>query len=214
MPVTADQSRPRLRVDATRNRERIIAAARDAFVEHGPDVPLDSVAQRAGVGNATLYRHFADRSELIHQVTVDSMTRVTAVAETAFAEEPDAFDALRRFVHHAADERVGALCSLISTNFDKSAPDVVETRARLEAAIDRLLDNAHRSGQLRPEVGFGDVMLAITQLTRPVPGTVCADIGHQIHRHLQLFLDGLRTPARSTLTGSAVAIEDLEQRKV
>ncbi|PSL06922.1 TetR family transcriptional regulator [Haloactinopolyspora alba] len=213
MTATAEQTRPRLRVDATRNRERIIATARDAFVEQGPDVPLDTVAQRAGVGNATLYRHFVDRAELIHQVTIDSMARVTAAAETALAEEPDAFDALQRFVHHAADERVGALCSLLGTGFDKTAPDVVEARTRLDGAINRVLEAAHRSGRLRPDVGFGDLMLAITQLTRPVPGTACVDIDRYVHRHLQLFLDGLRTPARSTLTGSAANIEDLEHRE-
>ena len=49
---------PRTRADALRNRERIVAAASDIFVEYGPDAPLDEIARRAGIGNATLYRHF------------------------------------------------------------------------------------------------------------------------------------------------------------
>jgi AcrR family transcriptional regulator len=196
------------RVDATRNRERIIAAAREAFVEHGPAVPLDAIAHRAGVGNATLYRHFSDRHELIHVVASYSLARITEQAEAALEEEADAFEALRRFVHRAADERVGALCSLLFEGLDKNDPHVVDARLRLEAAVTRLMDNARESGELRPDVGLGDLMVAITQLTRPVAGTACSQVERFMHRHLQLFLDGLRAPARSELSGTAVTFED------
>lgn len=204
----------RLRVDATRNRERIISAAREAFVEQGPNVALDAIAHRAGVGNATLYRHFPERGDLVHMVTVSLMIRVTQAAEAALSEEHDAFDALERFVHHAADERVGALCALIGNEFDKTVPEVVDVRARLEGAINRILAEAQQAGRLRDDVEFGDVMVAITQLTRPLPGTMCVDFDRVVHRHLQLFLDGLRAPARSTLPGSPMSIDDLENREV
>src|SRR5690242_13428523 len=59
---------PCRRADASRNHERILIAARAVFVEHGLDASLDEVARRAGVGNATLYRHFGDREDLIRQV--------------------------------------------------------------------------------------------------------------------------------------------------
>lgn len=210
--ATAEHKAQPARVDATRNRERIIAAAREAFVEHGPSVPLDAIAHRAGVGNATLYRHFADRSELIHVVASYSMARITEQAEAALDEETDAFEALRRFVHRAADERVGALCSMLFDGFDKHDPHVVDARLRLEAAVTRLMDNARESGELRPDVGLGDLMVAITQLTRPVPGTACIHVERFMHRHLQLFLDGLRAPARSELSGTAATFEDFESK--
>ena len=54
-----------LRVDALRNRERIVAAARDLFTEVGSQAPIDEVARRAGIGNATVYRHFPDRDALV-----------------------------------------------------------------------------------------------------------------------------------------------------
>lgn len=210
--ATAERRTQPARVDATRNRERIIAAAREALVEHGPSVPLDAIAHRAGVGNATLYRHFADRRELIHVVASYSLARITEQAEAALDEEADAFEALRRFVHRAADERVGALCSLLFEGFDKNDPQVVDARLRLEAAVTRLMDNARESGELRPDVGLGDLMVAITQLTRPVAGTACAQVERFMHRHLQLFLDGLRAPARSELSGTAVTFEDFETK--
>lgn len=105
---------PRLRADALRNRERIVAAAREMFVEHGPDISLDEVARRAGVGNATLYRHFTDRVELVRRVTLYVTDRVADEAAAALAEEADGFEALSRFVHAAVAERVGALCPLLA----------------------------------------------------------------------------------------------------
>ena len=56
---------PRPRADALRNRERIVTAAREMFVEFGSQVPYDEVARRAGVGNATLYRNFPERADLV-----------------------------------------------------------------------------------------------------------------------------------------------------
>lgn len=202
---------PQLRADALRNREEIIAAARDAFLEIGPDVALDAVAHRAGVGNATLYRHFGNRDELILAVALSAIDRITDHAARAVSEEPDAFEALRRFVLRAADERIGSLCALFCGGFDPHDPRVVQARERLEAAVDRVMSQARRSGQLRPDVERGDLLTAVTQLTRPVPGTTCGDIGPFVYRHLHIFLDGLRAPVRSTLPGAAVTLEDLQR---
>ncbi|MEU1665990.1 helix-turn-helix domain-containing protein [Streptomyces sparsogenes] len=206
-------ARPRLRADALRNRERIVAAAREVLVENGADVSLDEIARRAGVGNATLYRHFADRRELVHHVTVSVMERIAEQAEAALAEEPDAFSALRRFVHAAADERVGALCPLLSDGWiDKEHSDHIAARTRLEDAIGALMAAGRDSGQLRADIDVGDLMVALTQLTRPLPGGACVNFHLFVHRHLQLFLDGLAAPARSALPGSAATLEDLKRR--
>ncbi|MFF4604421.1 TetR/AcrR family transcriptional regulator [Streptomyces sp. NPDC001339] len=212
---------PRLRADALRNRERIIAAARETMVESGADVPLDEIARRAGVGNATLYRHFADRLELIHHVTLSVMSRTADRAERALAEESDAFQALRRFAHDAVAERIGALCPLLSDGVDRDHPDLVAARERLEGAVEALMGAARDSGRLRTDIDVGDLMVAITQLTRPLPGWgaaqaepggACPGFDMFVHRHLQLFLDGLQTPARSELPGSAATLADLRRR--
>ncbi len=106
-PAPRKVSRPR--ADAVRNRERIVTAAREMFVEHGPDVPLDEIARRAGVGNATVYRNFPDRDALVREVVCSVMDRTAEAAEVALAETGDAFSALEHFVHTAADERISAL---------------------------------------------------------------------------------------------------------
>ncbi|MFH8346130.1 TetR/AcrR family transcriptional regulator [Streptomyces sp. NPDC018045] len=209
---------PRLRADALRNRERIIGAAREVMVEFGAEIPLDEIARRAGVGNATLYRHFPDRLELIHHVTLSVMHRTADKAECALAEETDAFRALRRFVFAAVEERIGALCPLLSDGVDRDHPDLLAARERLDGAVKALMGAARDSGQLRTDIAVGDLMVALTQLTRPLPG--CGyprtgsgggrtDFDRFVYRHLLLFLDGLRAPARSELPGCAATLEDL-----
>jgi AcrR family transcriptional regulator len=200
---------PKLRADASRNRERIVAAAREAFVEHGAEVTLDEIARRAGVGNATIYRHFADRTELIRQVTLEIMNRIVRLAESALTEEPDAFEALRRFVHGAADERIGALCPILSADCPPMPAELAGKRDRLERAVQGIMDRAREAGALRPDVGPGDILIALPQLTRPLPGTGCLNLGRFVDRHLEIFLDGLRASAHSPLPGAAATFEDL-----
>lgn len=202
---------PRPRADALRNRERIVAAAREMFVEFGPEVPLDEIARRAGVGNATVYRHFTDRSVLAREVVCSVMDRTSERAEQALAEEADAFAALRRFVHDAADERIGALCPMLSDAFDKDHPDLDDARRRLEAQVEEVMERARAAGQLRADIAVGDLLVALSQLTRPLPGSGCVNFDQFVHRHLQLFLDGLQAPARSELPGSAATLEDLRR---
>jgi len=205
----AQRRTTRPRADALRNRERIVAAAREMFVEFGPDVPLDEVARRAGVGNATLYRNFPDRAALIHEVVLAVTSRTTDRAEEAGAAGADPFVALSRFVHAAADERIGALCPMLSGGFDNAHPELLSERRRLEEAVEGLVERAMSAGRLRADIAVGDVLVALSQLTRPLPGTACPDMDRFTHRHLQLFLDGLESPARSELPGSAATLEDL-----
>ncbi|OUC96611.1 TetR/AcrR family transcriptional regulator [Streptomyces swartbergensis] len=207
----APRKAPRPRADALRNRERIVTAAREMFVEHGPEVPLDDIARRAGVGNATVYRNFPDRDALVREVVCSVLDRTVAAGEFALAENGDAFEALERFVHTSADERISALCPMVSSTFDENHPDLEAARERVERILQEVMDRAKAAGQLRPDVGVGDVMVAVAQLSRPPAGTACFSVDRFVHRHLQLFLDGLRAPARSALPGAAVTMEDLRQ---
>ncbi|AZM61731.1 TetR family transcriptional regulator [Streptomyces sp. WAC 01420] len=202
---------PRPRADALRNRERIVTAAREMFVEFGPDVPLDDVARRAGVGNATVYRNFPDRDALMREVVCSVMDRTMQAAERALTESGDAFEALESFAHAAADERISALCPMISSAFDQHHPDLDDARRRTESLVAQLMDRAKAAGQLRADVDYGDLLLGVAQLSRPPAGAGCMSADRFVHRHLQLFLDGMRAPAPSVLPGSAVTVEDLRR---
>ncbi|MFD9338786.1 TetR/AcrR family transcriptional regulator [Streptomyces sp. NPDC060028] len=210
--AAAEAKVPRPRADAVRNRERILGAAREVFVEFGATAPLDEIARRAGVGNATLYRHFPDRAALVHHVVLFVMDRVTTHARDALREEPDAFAALCRFAHAAADERIGALCPMLEGRFDHDHPELDAVRAELDEATEELLAAGQTSGLIRTDIGAGDLVIAMAQLARPLPGTGCFEVDPFVHRHLQLLLDGLRAPARSELPGSPATLEDLRRK--
>ena len=81
-----------LRADARRNRERVIAAARAVFAEHGRDAQMDDVARRAGVGVGTVYRHFPTKEALLVALALDAFERVVAEARRAL-ENPDPWEA-------------------------------------------------------------------------------------------------------------------------
>ncbi|MFF4502686.1 TetR/AcrR family transcriptional regulator [Streptomyces sp. NPDC001401] len=208
-PAQRKVTRPR--ADALRNRERIVAAAREMFTEFGPDVPLDEIARRAGVGNATVYRNFPDRDALVREVVCSVMDRMSEAAEHALAQNGDAFEALEHFVHSAADERISALCPMVQSTFDQNHPDLEAARERVEQIVEDVMDRAKAAGQLRPDVAVGDLMIVVSQLSRPPAGTDCLSNDRFVHRHLQLFLDGLRAPARSVLPGAPVTVEDLRR---
>ncbi|MFI6816046.1 TetR/AcrR family transcriptional regulator [Nonomuraea sp. NPDC050328] len=119
MPSAADSpapdqglpQRPR-RADAQRNYERLLATAREVFRERGADAPLDDIARRAGIGNATMYRHFPTRRELIIAVYADEVTALCSQGETLLKNESPAaalFDWLRAFIAHVAAKRELAL---------------------------------------------------------------------------------------------------------
>jgi len=187
--------RPRpLRADARRNRERLLAAARDVFVEQGVDAPLEDVARRAGVGIATLYRRFPDRQALMRQVALDVLDRVTHEARAALAEEPDAFRALARYLHRALDLRIAAVMPVLwgRIALDKDE-ELRRARDGLRPLFESMITAAQRDGLLRADVGPGDIGLMVMRLTRPLPGLLPRSLDDSsAHRHLDLLLDGLR----------------------
>jgi AcrR family transcriptional regulator len=202
-----------LRADARRNRERLLAAARDTFVEHGADAPLDDVARRAGVGIATLYRHFPDRPALLREVALDLIGRSADEAGAALAEEPDAFEALARYMHRALDLRIAA----VMPELVRRVPMDDELRAVRSASVgplDQIVATARAGGSLRPDVASGDIGLLLVRLTRPLPGGFSPEDDNRLaHRHLDLLLDGLRSSAYrgEPLPDPAMTFDDLAE---
>src|SRR3954454_3456682 len=86
-----------LRADAARNRAAIVETARSVFAEHGLGAPLDDIARRAGTGNATLYRRFPTRGDLIAAVFADQMSAHLDAVETALAD-PDPWHAFASYI--------------------------------------------------------------------------------------------------------------------
>jgi AcrR family transcriptional regulator len=207
----ADGGRP-LRADARQNRERILAAARDVFVEQGAAAPLEEISRRAGTGIATLYRRFPDRQLLVRAVILDSLARTNEEARLAAEEEPDPFAALARYMHRALDIRVAAVIPALLEEFpldDAELKAASETGAQL---IEELIAAAKRAGTLRGDVTFADIGTLVVRLSRPLPGAFPREINDQLgHRHLDLLINGLRAvpDGAAVIEGPAMSREEL-----
>jgi AcrR family transcriptional regulator len=201
-----------LRADARRNRERILAAARDVFAEQGPDAPLEEVARRARLGIGTLYRRFPDRGSLIREVALDVLTRAAEESAAARDQEPDPFRALARYLHRMLDLRIGIAIPSLLGRVSLAENELASTRERLVAVVTQILDAARRDGTLRPDVTFGDLGLLVMRLSRPLPGALPAELDRTLaHHQLDLLIDGLRSDRHGAtpLPGPALDLDEL-----
>ncbi|MEU6720341.1 TetR/AcrR family transcriptional regulator [Nonomuraea sp. NPDC046802] len=190
-----------LRADARRNREQILRAAHLAFLNQGPDAPLDQIATGAGVGNATLYRHFPVRAELIGAVVVDNMAQVAAVAAETLGAEPSAGQALAAFARRVVERRIVAMLPILGGHVEPTA-EFRQARDHLQAALDALVEAARAEGALRSDVSAADLIMFLTVLTRPLPSVSC-DLDDAVRaRLLATLLDGLRPGGATPLPGA------------
>lgn len=187
---TGDAGRPRRR-DAQRNRDALLAAARDVFAEHGLEAPLEEVARRAGLAIGTLYRHFATRSELVRAIFAEKMRLWQDAAERA-AQMDDAWEGFRRFLEamcelQADDRGFNDLASIrlpTSSYFD-------EEQTRIAALSNRIVERAQQQGTLRADVTSEDLVFVIWAHSRIIHATHGIAPGAW-RRHLHLMIDGFR----------------------
>jgi AcrR family transcriptional regulator len=150
-------SRPRpLRADARRNRERVLAAARESFANEGPDVPLDAIAARAGVGPGTVHRHFPTKESLIAAVVTDRLAGLAARGDAlADAADPTAtFVAFIRELTAEARQNVALSGALGGAGIGVEG---AEAATALSRALGRLLERAQREGVIRAELTVPDL---------------------------------------------------------
>ncbi|WP_202637733.1 TetR/AcrR family transcriptional regulator [Bailinhaonella thermotolerans] len=196
-----------LRADARRNRDLIVAAARELFLEKGLDVALEEVSRRAGVGIGTLYRRFPDREALLRGVAEDNLRRLVELAETASREEPDAWHGLCRFLRGCADLRMGELSAKLEPRLHqriRAGEGLSGRRRRVMDALLRMIAQAQADGDLRPDVGPVDIALLMTVHVYTPPHMPA---GQAAGRVVEIMLNGLRPgPA---LPGAALPEADL-----
>jgi AcrR family transcriptional regulator len=179
-----------LRADAQRNRDRLLAAATEAFAAEGEDVALESVAARAGVGIGTLYRHFPNRDALVVAAYQHEVDDLCAAAADLLASQP-ADEALRAWTQRFADyiaakRRMGnALRSAAASD----SPLFAATRERIMAALRLLLAAGAASGTLRSDVDPRDFLRLINGIWYLPDGPQWRE---DVGRMLELVIDGLR----------------------
>lgn len=150
-----------LRVDAERNRSRIIEAAREIFAEQGIDAPIYDVAQHAGVGVGTLYRRFPTRADLIAGAFADQMTAFADGVRAALAD-PDPWHGFCGYVERlcAVQRRNRAFCDVLTMTFP-SALKFESARREIYAGFTELIERAKAAGALRDDFVPEDLLMVL-----------------------------------------------------
>ena len=175
------------RADAARNYDKLLAAAREAFTSEGEDASLEGIARRADVGIGTLYRNFPTRQALLEAVYIEEVEGICRAAQEF--EDEDPWQALTgwlaRFADYATTKK--ALAGELMAYMDEDSEVFLHCRHAIKAAGAPLLEAAQRSGDVRADVRFMDVVRmigGIATIPNPEPG--------QVDRILAVALDGLR----------------------
>ncbi|MEW2358758.1 helix-turn-helix domain-containing protein [Spirillospora sp. NPDC029432] len=183
-----------MRADARRNRERIVEAALRTFAERGPAASMEEIAQVAGVGVGTLYRHFPDRRALLEEIASEALERLIAFART-LAPPPAAhdsgapgdgggtpgWDALLRLV----DYSVAQPYALLKTVGEEAAAVPPDRLREADALIAGIAERAQKEGTLRSDVTPAEVVAIF--------GTaVCRPGARADDPLIRVMLDGLR----------------------
>jgi AcrR family transcriptional regulator len=189
-----------LRADAARNREALVEAARSVFAEQGLDAPLDDIAKRAGIGNATLYRRFPQRADLVAAVFAERMADHVEAVEAGLAA-PDPWNGFASYVQAVAAMQASDLGIADLVTLDLSAaPEIEALRARAYHGLVQLVARAQEAGALRADFTDQDVVLllmanaGLVERAHGIPTEASA-------RVVALLLDGMR--ARAATAGPA-----------
>jgi AcrR family transcriptional regulator len=193
---------PPRRKDAARNWERIVSVARE-MVDGGEALQLNEVARRAGVGVATVYRHFPHPEALLETVATPALESLIRHGERALADD-NASRSLADFLARTVEAQLGdpSLSAVAAATMD-TLEQTTHLKKTLWTVGGRLLERAHKAGVVRPGVTAGDLVplmcgiayAAAAHDEDPTRRT------HTAHRYLTVLLTGLLTsggPSRGT----------------
>jgi AcrR family transcriptional regulator len=197
--MAVGESATALRADAARNRERIVAAATEVFAERGLEASTAEIAARAGVGEATLFRRFPTKDDLIMAIIAVQFEEAAELAAECL-EDDDPWRGVERFLYGMA-ERAARDHGVSDAAKERcmAAPQLVGERRRVLDLTGQLVRRAQKADALRDDIAGQDLMFlmaAVASLAElPFPG-LRADLWK---RYLGIFLDGLRPAAATKL---------------
>ncbi|MGW1539275.1 TetR/AcrR family transcriptional regulator [Streptomyces sp. NPDC002309] len=209
-----------LRVDAQRNLEHVLRAAREVFGELGYGAPMEDVARRARVGVGTVYRRFPSKDVLVRRIAEEETSRLTDQARAALGQEDEPWSALSRFLRTSVASGAGRLLpphvlrvgvpeedgrdgTRVPSQRTQSGggelrlvpePPTAGDDAGAAALLDvvgQLVERARTAGELRPDVSVSDVLLVIATAAPALPDA--AQQAAASARLLDILLDGLRS---------------------
>jgi AcrR family transcriptional regulator len=177
-----------LRADARRNRDKVMAAARAAFAEHGSDAQMDDVARRAEVGVGTVYRHFPTKEALFVALLEDTFARIAERAHGAL-ERDDAWQAFTELMWDAAASLAGdrALAEAMQSDLGMHP---CPGQLQLADITAEMMRRAQAQGTMRTDAIVDDIPMLMCGIgSATIRRHACSDAWR---RHLAIVLDGLR----------------------
>lgn len=186
------------RAEAARNDARILEAAREVFLSD-PGAPVAAVAERAGVGVASLYRRYPSKEHLLQRLFLEAHRRGLAEAEAALADDGDPWESFGRYMHRRLDAGEGALSLNVPVTFGITDEHRDVVRAAREL-VQQLVDRTKAAGDLRADVEVGDIGWLFVPLQAIETGDPIRNRELR-HRHLAILLDGLRAGSTAPLPG-------------
>jgi AcrR family transcriptional regulator len=191
----SDNHERALRRDAAANRERVLAAASVAVRREGERVPMAAIADEAGVGIGTVYRHYPTRAALLSAVAERSWNLVLDHARTAASADGPAVDAIARFLAETIAARDDLILPL------HGGPVLLDTRtlalrAEIRELLEQLLTRGRRDGSIRADATATDIIITGAMLAQPLAHV--SDWDRLARRQAEIYLAGLAaTPSSS-----------------
>jgi AcrR family transcriptional regulator len=197
-----------LRSDAEANRARILTAAAAAVRRHGAKVPMASIADDAGVGVGTLYRHFRTRTELLAGLEQRSYRLILEHAQRAAARTEPGIASLAYFLERIIEDRDHLFLPLHGghISFDKHT---VAVRTEITDALEQVFARGRDDGSVRPDASAIDIIITGAFLTTPLPNA--PDWDQFARRQARIFLAGLASSNDALLPGSRPTRQHLEE---
>jgi AcrR family transcriptional regulator len=183
------------RKDALRNRERVLEAAVELVRRDGEKVPMAQIAERAGVGIGTVYRHFPTREKLLAALVYRSFGLALDNARAAAAHPGPALEGIQLFFLATLRDRERFVLPLHGGP-PVFTPATRKRQADIRTVLRTLLERGQAAGELRADLIPEDLILATSLLSRPLPGT--RDWERLARRQIDLMIHGLgptRAPA-------------------
>jgi AcrR family transcriptional regulator len=187
VPPESAVERPQ-RADARRNREKVMAAARAAFAEHGSDAQMDDVARRAAVGVGTVYRHFPTKEALFAALLEDTFARIAERSRAAL-DNDDPWTAFAALMWDAGESLAGdrALAEAMRADL---ALQPCSGQVEIAAIASELMERAKAQGAMRPDAMLDDITMLLCGLGAATTRQHTCTAAWR--RHLAIMLDGLR----------------------
>jgi AcrR family transcriptional regulator len=188
-----------MRKDALRNRERLLEAADAMFREHGLDVSVGDIADAAGVGRGTLFRHFKHKEALIAAITAMRIQEAIDSGRLLLeVDEPDESELIFAYVAEIVERQQEnrALLQAVTDEMLLGVPELAAVHADLHDLLEDMLARGRRAGSIRPEATVDDLMALVKGLCM-YPITEQPLDADTVQRHLDLVRAALTTPEYS-----------------